>query len=156
MKFTIPKITRELKLAEYAPEYGEASIKVWVNPPMSLRQAYAENQAAATGYSGQFAVLMQRIAAMAEQKNPEDRAQIEEFETEVAGINGGIQECNQEAVRLLSQLWSQSPNADEHWSEEEIWELINNAKDTDPGLIRWLKQRTVEMISDHLRNVKKS
>lgn len=34
--FTIPKIFEEIKMSEYAPEFGEAKLKVWVNPPRKL------------------------------------------------------------------------------------------------------------------------
>ena len=36
MKFEIPKIHVELRLSDYAPEFGDAVIQVRVNPPRSL------------------------------------------------------------------------------------------------------------------------
>jgi hypothetical protein len=40
MRFNVPHITRPLQLAEYAPEYGDASIQVWVNPPRAQVMEY--------------------------------------------------------------------------------------------------------------------
>jgi len=34
--FEIPKIFEEIKMSDYAPEFGEVVLKVWVNPPMKL------------------------------------------------------------------------------------------------------------------------
>lgn len=34
--FEIPKIFEEIKMADYAPEFGELKLKVWVNPPRIL------------------------------------------------------------------------------------------------------------------------
>lgn len=36
MNFDIPKISKEIALADYAPEFGEQTIKVWVNPPREI------------------------------------------------------------------------------------------------------------------------
>jgi hypothetical protein len=38
-RLSFPKVTREIKLADYLPELSEQAISVWVNPPTSeLRQ----------------------------------------------------------------------------------------------------------------------
>ena len=37
MKLTIPNIVREIRLSEFAPEFGEAKIYVWANPTRELR-----------------------------------------------------------------------------------------------------------------------
>ena len=34
--FEIPKIVKKIQLAEYAPEFEEQSLNVWVNPPTSV------------------------------------------------------------------------------------------------------------------------
>lgn len=36
MRITVPKVVRPLKVAEYAQEFGELVIPVWVNPPRDL------------------------------------------------------------------------------------------------------------------------
>ena len=40
MEIQIPKVIRALRLAEYAPEYGEAQLQVWVNPPRGMLTGY--------------------------------------------------------------------------------------------------------------------
>lgn len=36
MDFEIPKIYKEIEMKEYAPEFGDAKISVWVNPQRSI------------------------------------------------------------------------------------------------------------------------
>lgn len=36
MNFEIPKIVKTLALKEYAPEFGDAVMHVWVNPPRKI------------------------------------------------------------------------------------------------------------------------
>lgn len=36
MKIEVPKIVRDVRLAGYAEEFGEAAVRVWVNPPARL------------------------------------------------------------------------------------------------------------------------
>ena len=39
MDLKIPNIVKPIELKEYAPEFGEAKIYVWVNPPREMRLA---------------------------------------------------------------------------------------------------------------------
>ena len=40
MKLNFPKVNRSIKLADYAPEFGEQEISSWVNPPVSQMSAF--------------------------------------------------------------------------------------------------------------------
>ena len=42
MKIEIPKIWKTIELKEYAPEFGEVEMRVWVNPPRALLQTFYE------------------------------------------------------------------------------------------------------------------
>ncbi len=42
MKITVPKIVRELRVSEYAEEFGDLAIQVWVNPPRALLEELFE------------------------------------------------------------------------------------------------------------------
>jgi hypothetical protein len=45
MKLTVPDICETIRLADFAPEFGDTAIHVWVNPPRSMltKQEGAEN-----------------------------------------------------------------------------------------------------------------
>ncbi len=43
MKFEIPKIFKKLKFSDYAPEFGDASLDIWVNPPAELYGKWVSN-----------------------------------------------------------------------------------------------------------------
>lgn len=42
MKIEIPRIWKEIVLKEYAPEFGEGTVAVWVNPPRSMLMAFQD------------------------------------------------------------------------------------------------------------------
>jgi hypothetical protein len=44
MRIEIPKITKKIELREYAEEFGEAVIYVWVNPPRGILNKSANEQ----------------------------------------------------------------------------------------------------------------
>jgi hypothetical protein len=43
MRIEIPKIWKKVELKDYAPEFGEAQIPVWVNPSRSMLEKLYEN-----------------------------------------------------------------------------------------------------------------
>lgn len=50
MDLKIPRIIENLPLADYAPEFGEVSLPIWVNPPRKLLEQMNEiARAAVTG-----------------------------------------------------------------------------------------------------------
>jgi len=42
MDIALPKIVRVIRLSDYAPEFGEAAIHVWLNPPRSFLRKLEE------------------------------------------------------------------------------------------------------------------
>ncbi len=54
MPIKIPKIIRDMPLSEYAPEMGEAVLKVWVNPDRAFVKRFMDisNTTAASGLFG--------------------------------------------------------------------------------------------------------
>lgn len=61
MRFDIPKITRAIRLADYAAEFGEAEIQVWVNPPRALLAEYFEVIAAARAKDANLVELNEKV-----------------------------------------------------------------------------------------------
>ena len=47
MKLTIPNISAVIRLADYAPEFGEAVIHVWLNPTRALLSATSDRERSA-------------------------------------------------------------------------------------------------------------
>lgn len=56
MEIRIPEIHETIALADYAPEFGEQTISVWVNPPLNLIKSIAElDDQVAEGFSDEIA-----------------------------------------------------------------------------------------------------
>lgn len=45
MNVVLPKLVRVIRLSDYAPEFGEAAISVWVNPPREFLRKLEELRA---------------------------------------------------------------------------------------------------------------
>ena len=63
-------------------------------------------------------------------------------------------EKEQAAIAWASKLWSQG-EPDTHLSVEEITQLVDTARDTDPSIFIWMVSRSLEMIRQHRHAVKK-
>jgi hypothetical protein len=129
MKIEIRKVLRPLRLAEYAAEYGETALAVWVNPPKAL---------------GDERVALARMTYEAKLAIAESEA---ESEAQAAGV-AQLREAGEKTLAWLAKIWSQ----EEPWSVEEITQLY----ESDPALYQWLLRRTFEMVDEHRSAEKKS
>ena len=109
MKIEIPVIRQEIRLCDYAPEFGDQVISVRVNPPRGT--------------------LDQILALRADLKG-KDPLMIDKF----AGI--------------LADLWG--------WPAEDVLQLFEHARETDPRLFVWLAVETFLKVRDHRLAVKKN
>jgi len=103
----IPKITKVIELKSYAPEFGEATIEVWVNPPRKLL--------------AEWEGLINKTIALDEYK---------------------------QMVATIGQLWDCPP--------EDVINLIDHSKSTDPLLFQWLITKTFLLIKEHRMILKKN
>jgi hypothetical protein len=132
MKFEIAKITRAIRLAEYAKEYEGVEIRVWVNPPVKL--------------------LVEHDRWIEAMKNIVNRGEgAETVEQIVAGLNAAADGL----AAIFSELWSQGP-AESRWSVEEIRTFVAENMDGDPRLWPWLRNQTIELIREHREGIKKN
>ena len=153
MKFDVPKINRAIKLSEYAPEFGEAEILVWVNPPVRLMNehdaAVREVVEITRGMIREAGKMPLTSPPAPPLRNGEGSGKIEgeEWKARLEKVAG-------ELARIFSELWSQGPE-DTRWTVEEIRELVKGTTETDPGLWPWLRNRTIQTIQDYRAGIKK-
>jgi len=121
MNITIPRITRTVALSDFAPEFGEAVVYVWVNPPRDFLARY-------------FSLLAEIKAAGEATKGKSKKA---------AGANRD--RIGNDIILFFSELWSQNPDPETHWPREHIIDLINN--ETAPGLYVWLTSKSIKEIT---------
>jgi len=133
-RITIPAIVRPLHLRDYAEEYGDATIWVWVNPPREKRQAL-------TALLGQFQEKRQALVKLA--------AQGELKPDEVQAWSDEVEALGRVLYGWLSEIWSQHEDAATHWPVEEIEELASEAIETDPGLWEFVQERSLGVMAEY-------
>ncbi len=134
MKIEIPKIVEKLMLAEYAPEFGDAVMEVWVNPPR--------------GFIEDLNIAMRRGMDMV---IPKDKPS-EEWRAE---ITARMEDILTEQLRLFAELLSQGSEGS-RVSAEDLRKLVKETGETDPMFWAWVRHRIVEMINAHRNYEKKS
>ena len=136
-RLDIPKILKQLELAQYAPEFGDAVIQVWVNPPRDMLRQYGE-------LLGEMKRL-QAVIGIGDELNPDLVGQHAE----------ALRSVHDHLKAWFASVWSQGPD-ETHWSEEDIGALLEHSNETDPGLWSWLVEQTMRLIGEHRKRQKKT
>ena len=134
MKVNIPRVVRPIALSDYAPEFGEQVIQMWVNPPREKRLAFAE--------------IMDRYR--------DTLAQIEQAEADDSALADLAQQIVGQAGELhawYAEMWSQGGD---EWTAEQVKELAEAALDTDPGLWDFVQERSLDLMQEYRRRKKAS
>lgn len=132
MKIEIKRIVRPLLLSEFAPEYGDTAVMVWINPTKSLTDRwYALSKRA----NDMRQVLQAKVEA--EASADEMREPLEQLTA-----------AGNEIIAWLAEIWSQGPE-ETRFSEQDIKTLIETCQEEDTTLYRWLMDRTYQMIRDY-------
>jgi hypothetical protein len=128
MKITVPKITKQLDLGDYAEELRGVCIEVHVNPAQA------------------------RLAQLAElERTEEEIRQLLVLQPAADGLRalaGRLNEAGKQLAAWYAETWS--------WPIEDVLALAEQARDTDPGLLAWMAARTQELIDAHRAAVKKA
>lgn len=140
MKFQTPKVFQKLDLREYAPEM-ETEITVLVNPP---RQLLADLY----GTRLQISQIVQKVKRV--------NTKAEGAKEELEALGNEINLLGEKLVAWMRDNWSQGPDPETHWSQEEIQRLVEYSRDQDPALWIWLVDRTEQMIEAYRAGQKKA
>ena len=126
MKISIPKVVRPIRLSDYAPEFGEQVIGMWVNPPREKRLEFVD--------------ITERFA--------EVRGQIEATEDadELRELFDRIKALGVEIYTWYAEMWSQG---DDEWTGEDVQALAEAALNTDPGLWDFLQESSLDAMSEY-------
>ena len=132
MKINIPRVTRPVALSDYAPEFGDQAIQMWVNPPRKVRM--------------EFASMMDRYR--------ETLAEIEKAEEgapELADMTQAIVDIAGELHGWYAKMWSQG---DDEWTAEDVKAFVEAALDTDPGLWDFVQDGCLDAMAAYRRQKK--
>jgi hypothetical protein len=77
----------------------------------------------------------------------------EEYAGQVDAVSGKLSAANERLFDWYARIWSQGPEGE--ITPDQVHTFIQEALDTDPVLWGFLRDRTIEMIDEHARGVKK-
>lgn len=142
----IKRVVRKLDLGEYQEEYAGITINVWVNPPMKISQ-----QVAGLLQKWQKAslkcVLLKKEAGSSEKSGDISEEKASKKVIEQA-------EALEEAAKLdyyswFAQVWEDS-------TESEVHAMVEKLENEEPGMLIFLRDRTLRMIAEYLHDRKKA
>jgi hypothetical protein len=156
MQIVIPKVTKFLPLQEYAPEeqaLAGVGIHVWVDPP---RAVLVEFDGLHREYRAVLEKLVKKLGtANTEKTSPGERMlrwlQVRAKSMQDAKFQSATKSYRRSLYAWYARLWSQSTDAETHWTAEEL-EQVN---DSNPHLYEWLCNSSWAMIEQHQDDVKK-
>ncbi|MHC1739725.1 MAG: hypothetical protein AB9897_01295 [Anaerolineaceae bacterium] len=130
-KIDFPKIFKSVRLSEYAPEFGDAHLEIWVNFPQALEM---ERDSVLTIFNDSLEEL--------EKAQKEEKADQEKCEA----LKAKIVEQNDGMKRWFGKVWYQDGNP---LTEEEVNALFAQSEETDPQFTTWLIGKTYDLITEH-------
>ena len=152
MKIDFPRVYRPLRLAEFAEEFGEEAITVWVNPPKAVREQFAGIVTNSARARQKLTLTTneatnKRISAKA-RKAPEAVKASKGPDVSTGEAVAELEKAGGALITWLAGMW-------DDWSEEEIRKLTEETLEDNPAFYPWLVRRTFEMIGEYRRGGKK-
>jgi len=136
LKIKIPKIIRPLKLADYAPEYEEAVLDVWVNPPSDVTD----------GINVVIRRTNEAFEALKAAKTDEEAKRLRD-ELDTLGT---------QMAELFSRVWSQGKDPERHMSLDDITALVEECDQNGEPIYSWMTGESWRMILEHRVGIKKN
>lgn len=180
LKLNFPKIVRSLDLSDYAPEWGDQRVYVWVNPDQDTLIALADLQKMIQDKQNLPAQKEQLEKASADiqarlevikKKPKENQAEIEQitklmedgqkylkfYEERLAELEGlDIEETEEQYLKLFSGILSEGTDKETHLSVDDLKELKEATQATDPAFWTWFQTAVIEKINAHRLRQKKA
>lgn len=148
----IQHVVHELDLKEFQPEYAGQTIKVWVNPPMKFRNEMQTVLFEWQQATAKALVLQDPLQFLKEtgQKLPEDLSKLKKGSQEKIEEAISIsREAKKRYFSYFSKVWEED-------SEEDVLALADHLEQNEPGLLIFLRRRTMEMIAEYASARKKA
>lgn len=130
-KIEIPKIFKTVNFSEFAEEFGEQSLDIWVNIPKKLIDE--RNALIIQGNA-----VKETLGKLVKAKDP-DLEKIEAVKQEYLKVDDQM-------VSWYTNVWYMNG---EPLSEEEVKELHKAAIENDPAFLDWIVGKTFELMKEH-------
>lgn len=154
MKLEIKRIVRPLRLREYAEEYGDEAVWVWVNPPRSFRMKLYELAEEFRTAIDRLDELVKQGAEADAENDAADDAGPPSVEVEAELLGADIEHVTGELHAWWAEMWSQGADEATHWTADEVGDFIEAARDSDPKLWDFAQEGSLELQSDHRTGVR--
>ena len=150
MRIEIKPLVRPIHLSDYAAEYGDEAIWVWVNLPRQLRISHLE-------IVRDFEAVVDDRKELAEQFEQEgDSAESESTERLIAEHEEKLNEISRRLYGWFATVWSKSEDESTHWTTDEVSDLVDTCLDADPRLWTWIQDEHWRLVNEHREGVKKN
>lgn len=156
MQIIIPKVTRFLPLQEYAPEekaLAGVGIHVWVDPPRTVLVEFDELN---REYRAVLEKLVKKLGTPNSEKTSAGERLLSWLQVRAKSVQDQKFQAATESYRRsiygwYARLWSQSGDAETHWTAEEL----EGIAESNPHLYEWLCNSSWALIEQHQDDVKK-
>lgn len=149
MKINIARVIQPLDLGDYAESMRGQVVLVWVNPDRATlrrRELLIEEYNRKLREMNDEAQKAKSATQKAAGKIAESfREKMDDFSAYATG------EFIRGIHAWFAEIWSQGSNEETQWTPDELVEL----NEADPALYQWMKNHTVNMISEHREREKK-
>lgn len=120
-----PRITRELKLGKFHPDFEGDVMQVWVNLPISMKDKYAAIQVKVREMGRAFSPYGEVL------KQTNDPEEIERINAEIEKLNEEMRAVNDEVFAWYAAVWGDTAEQVREFSEychdnglEKLWEFV--------------------------------
>jgi len=155
MKIEIKRLVRPVFLRDYAEEYGDETIWVWVNPPRQLRLEHADIVQDFQVVVDARAELGAELEKAIEQAKEEGTEVPEADPDTIARIDQQLNDLSDRLYAWFAELWSQHSDEETHWTGEEVVGMVEACLDADPQLWDWIQDEMWRLVREHREGVKK-
>ncbi len=142
MDIAIRRVTRPLWLREFAEEYDDIKLDVWVNPTRGMLTDYGDIQKASVGAVVRLKELAELVGT--DPDNVTDK--------EKASVAALMDDANNRTFAWYADVWSQG---NEEITPDEVREFSIRCQEDDPALWEFILNKTWELINDHRDRSKK-
>jgi|GEM_PF-1650428 len=151
MRFEIKPLVRPIRLRDYAEEYGEETIWVWVNLPRQLRLAHFDIVRDFEGVVESRAMLEEQLEQSIQEGSDEselDEQVVDEYADKLDGLSHRL-------YGWFAEVWSKHDDESTHWTASEVGEMVDACLDADPRLWAWIQDEHWRLVNEHRDGVKK-
>jgi len=146
MEIKIPKIFKKLELKDYAAEFGDVAFNVWVNPPRAFLNERHDLISQANDLKKSFEADLKQLAGSKDQKELKDKKLIDLLNEKSEALSEKITHVNNALEAWYAGVVFEG---ERQITKEEITQLFDASRDTDPQFNFWLIDSIIDLINDH-------